>query len=693
MSSGWMLTGDLVELQDDSDTVLIGPDPGTSPRPKLEVVGNALVTLQDKGGNVFDVKAYGAKGDGSTDDRTRIGDAFSALVAAGGGTLYFPPGTYLVNGEIQLEGWTGSQQIPFLVQGAGPGATTLLQGSATANTIRTTYGGVSASKDIYMEVRDLMFAVKSGVTQTAGDAIRQEVTPVPSDSYYQNTFFVRNCWFRDVYNGIHLTATGSALIQGCWFLRPQNAAIFLENAYDAAAHSDVGVTIVSDNFIFKRPDDPGTYGIWATSGASGLKIHHNAILNYDHQILIDLEPQGIHTSVLVEGNLLDGQTSYPKLQITGFGTLQPLIVSNNNISVGAPGEETPVGVLVDVGASGPDKGVVDQGCIVGNTLRGGDTGYGIVLAPTASTADCHDMLISGNTFDRLATGIQLGVFTHRINVGENSFGPEVGTPLDNNCLTPLGAFFPDRVGVGRANDVSSTKEIYAYSNVVARPRVYLEGDPDTVGASPGVEFAFDHANTRRAVIAGAVAGSSGVQMDFYTKPDDSNPVQKRGSFTTRGNFIPGTDNAYTLGESLFTGLYRWKDILALAKSSVLNTSFGSGFTLVPVLEGPEYLLYDSGSAALDVAGEALVDLDPRFVEIANTEVPYRVLTSGCRVSGKERERFRLKGVPGEDVDWMVVAVRAGFENVRFRDAQDPEPVGLQDPEHAVARKGPWNNKP
>jgi hypothetical protein len=44
------------------------------------------------------------------------------------------------------------------------------------------------------------------------------------------------------------------------------------------------------------------------------------------------------------------------------------------------------------------------------------------------------------------------------------------------------------------------------------------------------------------------------------------------------------------------------------------------------------------------------------------------------------------------VDWMVVAVRAGFENVRFRDAQDAEPVGQEDPEHAVARKSPDNNK-
>ena len=125
---------------------------------------------------------------------------------------------------------------------------------------------------------------------------------------------------------------------------------------------------------------------------------------------------------------------------------------------------------------------------------------------------------------------------------------------------------------------------------------------------------------------------------------------------------------------------------------MLNTSFGSGVTLVPVLEGPEYLVYDNGSVTLGDSGEAWVELDPRFVEIANTEMPYRVLTSGCKVKEKEGKRFRVKGEVGDVVDWMVVAVRAGFENVRFRDAEDADPVGLADPEHAVARKSPDNNK-
>ena len=50
---------------------------------------------------VFDVTAFGAKGDGKTLDRDAINKAIEAAAAAGGGTVYFPPGTYLT-GSIQL---------------------------------------------------------------------------------------------------------------------------------------------------------------------------------------------------------------------------------------------------------------------------------------------------------------------------------------------------------------------------------------------------------------------------------------------------------------------------------------------------------------------------------------------------------------------------------------------------------------
>src|ERR1022692_2726502 len=50
---------------------------------------------------VFDVKTYGARGDAKTPDRDAINRAIDAAAAAGGGTVFFPAGTYLT-GSLRL---------------------------------------------------------------------------------------------------------------------------------------------------------------------------------------------------------------------------------------------------------------------------------------------------------------------------------------------------------------------------------------------------------------------------------------------------------------------------------------------------------------------------------------------------------------------------------------------------------------
>ena len=47
-------------------------------------------------GAIFNVKAYGAVGDGATDDSTAIQAALDALYTAGSGAFYFPAGNYRI---------------------------------------------------------------------------------------------------------------------------------------------------------------------------------------------------------------------------------------------------------------------------------------------------------------------------------------------------------------------------------------------------------------------------------------------------------------------------------------------------------------------------------------------------------------------------------------------------------------------
>ena len=63
----------------------------------LVVVATAAPTIP-----AYDVRTYGAKGDGTTVDTKAINAAIEAAASAGGGTVYFPPGTYL-SGSIRLK--------------------------------------------------------------------------------------------------------------------------------------------------------------------------------------------------------------------------------------------------------------------------------------------------------------------------------------------------------------------------------------------------------------------------------------------------------------------------------------------------------------------------------------------------------------------------------------------------------------
>jgi len=60
----------------------------------------------------YNVKAYGAKGDGTTDDTAAIQAALDgSILAAGGATVYFPPGTYKVTSTLNVPDAQGTRIV------------------------------------------------------------------------------------------------------------------------------------------------------------------------------------------------------------------------------------------------------------------------------------------------------------------------------------------------------------------------------------------------------------------------------------------------------------------------------------------------------------------------------------------------------------------------------------------------------
>jgi|GEM_PF-1529055 len=95
-----------------SSPIVPTPTTGTQAATKAYVDSNVGAAL------TVNVKAYGAVGDGTTDDTTAITAAVDAVHTAGGGEVYFPAGTYITTPQILYANtqWRGASRAGSVVK-------------------------------------------------------------------------------------------------------------------------------------------------------------------------------------------------------------------------------------------------------------------------------------------------------------------------------------------------------------------------------------------------------------------------------------------------------------------------------------------------------------------------------------------------------------------------------------------------
>jgi len=134
----------------------------------------------------FNVKDYGAKGDGTTNDSAAVQLAVTTACTAEG-ILYFPPGSYILKTTITFPNKS------FIICGASPTATVILADPTTPSITLFDFSGCSGPAKV---VRDISF---NGPAPSVygGTAIKA----------YGNGFLFDNVWFRGILVG--LDAQGS----------------------------------------------------------------------------------------------------------------------------------------------------------------------------------------------------------------------------------------------------------------------------------------------------------------------------------------------------------------------------------------------------------------------------------------------------------------------------------------------------
>jgi len=127
---------------------------------------SAQTTTATTAGYFFNVKDYGATGNGSTSDTDAIQAAIDAAIAVGGGIVLFPAGSYLITSTAHTTGTTRlriNNAASVALQGAGIEATYLVVPTGASQDTITITGSIGSSVK--------MLSIYSGTDVTSGRSI------------------------------------------------------------------------------------------------------------------------------------------------------------------------------------------------------------------------------------------------------------------------------------------------------------------------------------------------------------------------------------------------------------------------------------------------------------------------------------------------------------------------------------------
>lgn len=171
-------------------------------------------------GKAVDIKDYGAKGDGLTDDTEAI---IAAVKNAADGLVEFPGGSYRITRSIEI---FLSENGPMGLSGKGGGARIMMDGEGPAFRIIGTHEGASYPHTIKPEIWEkermpLIENLEITGTHPKADGIELHKTMQP---------VLQSLQIRNVRKGIHLTSRGrNVIINSCHVFGCSEVGIFLDN--------------------------------------------------------------------------------------------------------------------------------------------------------------------------------------------------------------------------------------------------------------------------------------------------------------------------------------------------------------------------------------------------------------------------------------------------------------------------------
>jgi hypothetical protein len=294
-------------------------------------------------GAVINVLDYGATGNGVTDDRTAINLAFAACIANGGGTVYFPEGTYFVTDFVGNTNYAGVTQNISIAVEAEVGAVLNCNPSVFANTalfLRFQNLDIGIVRNLKVQCND---KTSTGIYISGTNQCRSVLV---DNCQITNCFGINNAGATtDVYGIVASSALGYACsITNCQVLNVRRAKTTL--SCQAVSVTGFINTWIENNTVFNVRHD-GTAlqdadGIVVFSYNDGTgRYYRQSTATVINNRITDCEGRFIklqtHGSALVEGNtmtILNAITLIANFQFVDSQVAQATII-NNKIEAGS----------------------------------------------------------------------------------------------------------------------------------------------------------------------------------------------------------------------------------------------------------------------------------------------------------------------------------------------------------------------
>lgn len=476
-------------------------------------IGAVTRTQQDKLREIFSVKDFGAKGDGTTSDGVAIQSAINACFAAGGGVVYFPPGKYrkskgtaslVLKSGVSLMG-DGPQSIVFHDDDPALARVDLAAGSNVNNV--TIANLQIQGRDLTIPANLVQTNQSQTLTISGGDNIRLYNVTFKWLRYMATScsdctnVVVQGCHFDTILrDGCRFTNSWNVNVVGNTFMHVADDVVALHtldnrvlpgmaytvtgNTFEACQGLKIlgaKLTIIANN-VFRRMTRTAINLVQLDTNLTEGASHMFCIKVQNNLILDTLMDRGVNFAILVSAAGRDpgglASPDRPGLNSSVF----PYSLTNN----------TDVAGSVNAGM----WGIVLEGNIVARTLpnvtKYSDWGFGQLFdqtgwfdpAVTNATFNGHAMQISGplqaamisrNTF---MGGTGIGILL--VAVGTANGWDTMTTQIDSNIF-----FDWPGVGISLTSVGSSNKEVHITNNTFDMDPYFRHADHNADGTWAG----------------------------------------------------------------------------------------------------------------------------------------------------------------------------------------------------------------